>query len=651
MKQMYVWGVFVLTGLISFARSEAPTEPPLAELFDPSRHMRTSEVRPGMKGYGLSVFRGTVPEKFDVEVISVLRNQMGSKQDVILIRCSGQNLEHSGAIAGMSGSPIYLMDDQGRSRMIGAFALGWQFAKDPIAGVRPIEEMLRVPAEKREIPVPRGVMNQTIGPWDTRRLVQRWLSVKVSGPQDRQPGSDPVDYTRSLRPLAVPLAVSGASSHVLESFITSVTGIPIPSMLIQAGEASGTDPHLPESGFIPGSAIAVPIVTGDLELSAIGTVTEVIGDRIFAFGHEFNAEGPVELPMGPGYVHSVIANQAISFKLGSLIRTTGTIFSDESVGIAGTNGSVPEMIPVEITVQTPQRDRPQVYHYRLVRHPRFTPFATLTTLAAAITGYNQLPTEFTLDYDLKMEFEGGQVIHARNRTTSLTGAAELIRDLTIPVNFGVQNPYAKVYPSKITVRLDLRSEVTADSLRHAVTDKQVYRPGEKVRLFVTTRSYQGQDSTSVYELVLPNHLPDGPLSLTISDALRFVSDQMRFSPSAYQVNRLTDVWDLARVLTSNPTDRIYARLTLPEEGLAIGRTSLVDLPRSRKQLLARTPMADLVAFPSSLTKTWDRSCPLMGSIDLSILIAEHPERVVVPANPSSSPQGPSSVPNTPRSSP
>lgn len=649
MKRMYHWGFIALAGFISFARSEGVPQPVVTDLFDPARHMRTSEVRPGMKGYGLSVFRGTVPEKFDVEVISVLKNQMGPKQDVILIRCFGQNLEHSGAIAGMSGSPIYLTDEQGRSRMIGAFALGWQFAKDPIAGVRPIEEMLRVPAEKREVLKPPSIVDRSAGLWDARPLVQRWLGTGVSGQQKRQSVSDSGDHARSLQPLAIPLAVAGANSQALESFITSSVGFSLPSMMIQAGGALMRDPPSVQPGFVPGSAIAVPIVTGDLELSAIGTVTEVIGNRVFAFGHEFNAEGPVELPMGPGYVHSVIANQAISFKLGSLIRATGTIFSDESVGIAGTNGSVPEMIPVEITVQTPQRDEPQVYHYQLVRHPRFTPFATLITLAAAITGHNQLPSEFTIDYDLKMEFEGGQVVHTRNSTTSLSGASELIRDLTIPVNFGVQNPYAKVYPSRITAKLNLRSDVTADTLRHVLTDKQIYRPGETVRLFVTTRSYQGQESTAVYELTLPDRLPEGPLNLTLSDAQRFASDQMRFSPGMYQVNRLAEVWDLARVLTADRADQLYARLTLPEEGLAVGRMSLTDLPPSRRQVLARTPMADLVAFPSSLIRIWDRSGPLMGSVDLTIQIARYPERVSLPVN-AVSPQSPASSPTLPRSS-
>src|SRR5213595_3182116 len=92
-----------------------------ASLFDPARHMRVAEVKPGMTGYGLSVFKGTKIERFDVEVVSVLKN-FNPKYDVVLIRCKGQNLEHTGAVAGMSGSPIFLKDEQGRERMVGAFA-------------------------------------------------------------------------------------------------------------------------------------------------------------------------------------------------------------------------------------------------------------------------------------------------------------------------------------------------------------------------------------------------------------------------------------------------------------------------------------------------------------------------------------------------
>src|SRR5438045_1780138 len=139
MKHLVVLcALLVLLGSAAFADEQR-----MPPGFDPARHMRVSEVRPGMKGYGLSVFKGTRIERFDVEVLSVLRD-FNPQYDVILVRLSGADLEHTGSIAGMSGSPIYLKDEKGRERMVGAFAYGWPLMKDPVGGVQPIEYMLKL---------------------------------------------------------------------------------------------------------------------------------------------------------------------------------------------------------------------------------------------------------------------------------------------------------------------------------------------------------------------------------------------------------------------------------------------------------------------------------------------------------------------------
>src|SRR5256885_16636670 len=99
---------------VAFARAESPSTQP-AELFDPARHMRVSEVKPGMKGYGLSVFKGTKIDGFDVEVISVLHD-FNRQYDVVVVSLKGANLEPTGSIAGICGSRVYLRDDSCRAR-------------------------------------------------------------------------------------------------------------------------------------------------------------------------------------------------------------------------------------------------------------------------------------------------------------------------------------------------------------------------------------------------------------------------------------------------------------------------------------------------------------------------------------------------------
>src|SRR3954471_25017060 len=167
--------IFLLVTTAARADVPAVAATPLPPGFDPERHMLVSEVREGMTGYGISVFKGTKLERFDVKVLSILRN-FNPKYDVVLIDCHGADLEHTGSIAGMSGSPVYLKDDRGRERMIGAFAYGWPMMKDPVAGVQPIEYMLQVPSEK---PATKPTVQPTKGTTAQRgNLIgpKRWLA-------------------------------------------------------------------------------------------------------------------------------------------------------------------------------------------------------------------------------------------------------------------------------------------------------------------------------------------------------------------------------------------------------------------------------------------------------------------------------------------
>ena len=96
------------------------------------------DIRAGQHGIGRTVFSGTRVEEFDVEILGVLEN-LGPKESIILGRLKGGPLEHTGVMQGMSGSPVYI-----DGKLAGAVALSFPFSKDPIAGIRPIEDMLRV---------------------------------------------------------------------------------------------------------------------------------------------------------------------------------------------------------------------------------------------------------------------------------------------------------------------------------------------------------------------------------------------------------------------------------------------------------------------------------------------------------------------------
>ena len=104
-----------------------------------------SQIKPGMKATAWTVFQGTEPEPVPIEIVGVMKNQWGPKQDIILVQLLGEKAEHSGVVAGMSGSPVYF---DGKLAGALAFRIG-EFSKEPIAGVTPIAEMMEISALDR----------------------------------------------------------------------------------------------------------------------------------------------------------------------------------------------------------------------------------------------------------------------------------------------------------------------------------------------------------------------------------------------------------------------------------------------------------------------------------------------------------------------
>ena len=116
--------VFGQMGLVEPTRTE-PRIFPLAE------------IKEGMRGTAKTVFHGTASEEFNVEILGVVPNWIGPRQDVIIGRLSGANAERTFVFAGMSGSPVYI-----GGRLVGAISYSFPFAKEPICGITPIEQMI-----------------------------------------------------------------------------------------------------------------------------------------------------------------------------------------------------------------------------------------------------------------------------------------------------------------------------------------------------------------------------------------------------------------------------------------------------------------------------------------------------------------------------
>ncbi|HET6246938.1 MAG TPA: hypothetical protein VFE47_04500 [Tepidisphaeraceae bacterium] len=651
------------------ARAEVPAAPatpqtvavPAQNLFDPARHMHVSEVKPGMTGYGLTVFHGTKIEKFNVEVLSVLKN-FNPKCDVVLIRCKGDYLEHTGSIAGMSGSPIFLTDAAGHDRMIGAFAYGWPLTKDPVAGVQPIEYMLRLPFTRTSdesnvkptaVTVPGAAVAlppahtgpaghsawsmadagmlpvawQKPGAWQMTSVNQS-RSTSAGHAGDRSTGMLGDEGMPRLEPLATPLMTSGLSPQLFEELAPRFRAaglVPLQAGIGGSAPAGAGD----DSGnkLAPGGVLAVPLLTGDMEMTAIGTVTEVIGDHVWGFGHPFNNEGPVSLPMGAGYINGVIANLNTSFKLGSLTQARGTLTTDGSVGVAGLSGQAPVTIPIDIVVHPADGSGERAYHFNASRHPKFTPLISAAAFSAAVSGSSELPPLNTVDYDMVLSFTNGQTVSLSNRAVN-ANSGDLFGDAGVVMQAASDNPFQRVMVKKITGTVKVRATAESATIVDVNVPKSHYHPGDKVKAFVTYQPFRGAEGILPVELELPHDLPHGHYQLVISDAQRYFTDEQQSKPFRFTAENIGDVFSVLKDVAAIRENAIYVRLVQRPDGVAIGHTALSRLPSSRREILLASGRSNTTPFISSTVKIVPTDLVMSGASEFAIEVEAASKAVV-----------------------
>jgi hypothetical protein len=328
--------------------------------------MTVDQLKPGMKGTGRSVFFGTEVKEFGVEVVDIMRH-VTPRGDMILCRLSGQGLEESGVVAGMSGSPVYI-----DGRLVGAVSYGWSFAKEPLAGVTPAAEMLRIWNEPDHSESPGGSRS------------------------DRMPGGSEL---AGLSALPLPVALSGftpALAELVEPALKKLGFTPVAAAGSSSAEAAET------SNLVPGAAVGVALIDGDVRLAGIATLTCREGNRILAFGHPMLQAGNVRMPMVGGRIHSVVPSVASSFKLFSPTAPLGTINQDRPAGVGGNIGPIPEMLPVTAVVSS--SSGLDTYRFRIVELEDLAPMLIAVGLTDVVYQTEGNLEEMTLTSRMTVRF-------------------------------------------------------------------------------------------------------------------------------------------------------------------------------------------------------------------------------------------------------
>jgi hypothetical protein len=587
--------------------AEVPADPaPRPGLFDPARHMGLDEVRPGMRGHGLTVFQGTTIERFDLEVVSVLRSQFGAKQDVILIRCHNDFLDHAGAIQGMSGSPIFLKDDQGRERMVGAFAYGWGLSKDPLAGVQPIEYMLELAEwDRLEEPAAAGATwrptELLASPAQRREMIARWAERLSRG------NSAPA----GLRRMTTPLAFRGHLDAAARDLIASAGFAPLASAV--AGMAEDVK-------IEPGSSLAVTVLDGDLQLTGFGTATEVIDDRVFGFGHEMFAEGATAMPAAGGRVDLIVPSLNASFKIGTASRASATIDADGVHGIAGRLGATPTLIPLVVHV-TDDMGRSRTFNYTAAQSRMLTPLLAMLAVQSSVTRDRQPPVEHMVDYSVKLTFDTGRELAYANRRASVEGF-NLGEELFMTLLVAGENPFSPVRLASMEVTIEMRRGVQAYSIVSARPERPRYAPGETARLIVELEAYRGPRRTVSVDVIIPSDTPEGPLMIELADASNSVSRRATAEPGLFTARSADEVIDVIERIAGIRGDRLHVAFDRPERGVSVGSTTLRSMPASRRQIYETTGRSGIAPAASIELIELPLDGSVMGAASATIDVAQ-----------------------------
>jgi len=471
--------------------------------------MPSSELQRGMEGYGLSTFAPGAPQKFSFKVLSVVQGWW-PKGEIILIEMTGPVVDQARIISGMSGSPVYITDD-GVDKLIGAVAYGWSFPKTGLAGVQPIEQMLKVAkigraervktatgakaARRRAmrsrheklaglLAAPRVTPEQTAG-FDAKLLHMMAPAYPAVPALGKPPTSVAQILPRDggwMRPLPLPVAVGGRPVNLAAAL---QAGRP-PVM----GAAAAAPRGVQGEPLRPGSPINVVYVAGDIDIAASGTVTWTRGDELLAFGHPDAQLGASNYPLAQGHVDAVVASVASSFRLASTGKIVGRLVQDRASGIWGRTDKPAPMFPLKVRVGGAN---PDVYNYQVAA---WWPSAGWWTFLAAALSAMRLeglghPAMITADCAINVK---GRKAPLKLRNTYFTYELyyPLYDLLESPLSALTANAFEEIEIEGVTVSIDIDRDVEFAVVETVVPQRTEPAPGEDLVLRVSLRHYRGE---------------------------------------------------------------------------------------------------------------------------------------------------------------
>lgn len=533
--------------------------------------MKLSEIKAGMEGVGKSTLKGTKTESYTFEVLGVIENFAPSK-NLIIVKLNSPQLNQGGIVSGMSGSPAYI-----DGKLIGAIAYGFVFSRQPIGGITPIEDILHT-AEYNTPTFTIDISNIKIE-FDKKnlstiaRFVQNQLAKRLSFPPNdafspirligMHRGFKPAafSYLNSLKPV---FAMSGGMVNATTDTKTLTSKKPDPDLL----------------KISPADMVSIPLIKGDFEFAAYGTVTHVDGENVYMFGHPFFNLGTVDFPLHKAEVLSVIPSFQESFLLVTTKHMVGRVMQDRFSSVMGELGQPPYMIPIKVFL----KNRNRQFSMEIVHHSLITP------LLSALSIFNIFSSEYqqvgfqSVKVDGKIFIEGEKNIVIDDLFSGTDSYTELSNLLLAITYFLMNNSEKNIKIQKFNFDLGGSEILQRANLENVLIEKKSYLPGEIMDITVYLKNERGNAFSEKINIKAPNLKAGSEFYLLAADSDEIGKFDARNIRSTYFPTKLSFLIRAINNIRKN--NRLYFKFITPSSGLFVKGHEYPNLPDSIKNVFA-----------------------------------------------------------------
>jgi len=642
------------------------------QLLREGKIMRARDVKRGMTGYGLSVFQGTTIEKFPIKIIGVLESVNGGG-DFVLFRVTGGTVikRQSSIVAGMSGSPVYI-----NGKLLGAISIGFGFPKEAIGGITPISDMIMAalpdPSRTR-IVAPSGATKAASGAakaaaaghsngaqsstrsgvaptqhvnleaqeWRPREALQvagrNIARVVVSRDRTRLALSgERSSATMTMHPATMLLQVSGVSADSLPRLqrVLAPYGL---EPIMGGGRSSGgsfggvsggmgaqvfnmsSKKTGVKAAFIPGGALGAQMVSGDMDMTGVGTITYRIGNRVLAFGHPMLGLGNISLPMTSAYIHDIFPSYQSSFKLASPIQTMGAIQQDTNFAIGGTVGAKADTVPMTVMIRNPQRQILRTYHVQIMKDPVLTPTLIQSVAAEMIDTTLGKDSDKMVSISLRMKLRDQPDVVRRNLLYAPGDiVASSLNDLNEALLVTQTNSFARGAIQGVNVEVNVQATRKTATIKNVFADRNKVKAGQTVRISVELAPTTDPDKTitKTFAFTVPADAPTGVLRIAVGASGDYWALATRVG------NAPPDPENLRELLTAysriGAQNELMVQASTPRAFLLVDRTKVPNPPGSWSRLLRQSSSSSVAAYNETQTQTVTVDYSLSGNQFLAI---------------------------------